>query len=320
MTGLYQVLGVPFGFLLRLIYNTFGFQNYAVSIVFLTLVARLVMIPSSIKQQKGMAKTQRMQAKLNKIQEKYAGDRQKIQEETQAFYQREGYNPMNAGCSPMLIQFALLFGLIGAIYYPLSNFLTGISDAEIKLLTDAVKTLGDSAMSKSTHLSELLVIDKIDQLIEMGVPGVSQATFDAIKGINFSFFGLFSLGDVPMNFKDGFHVIWFIPILSTLSTLGSSLYSQIKQRQTGANPAAAKSMGCMTVFMAAFSLYFVINYPAGVGIYWISSGIFGLISSIVIGHFYNPKKMIAKMMVDETVERRSREKSIIIAASKNEQN
>ena len=97
MTALYEILGVPFGFLLRIIYDTVGFQNYAVSIVLLTLFARLLMIPTTISQQKGMAKTQRIQPKLRRIQTKFAGDQRKIQEETSALYEREGYNPMSAG-------------------------------------------------------------------------------------------------------------------------------------------------------------------------------------------------------------------------------
>ena len=79
MTGLYEILGVPFGFLLRLIYDSVGFQNYAISIILLTLFSRLLMVPSTISQQKGMAKTQRMQAKIRRIQAKYAGNQQKIQ-------------------------------------------------------------------------------------------------------------------------------------------------------------------------------------------------------------------------------------------------
>ncbi|MBQ8016356.1 MAG: YidC/Oxa1 family membrane protein insertase, partial [Clostridia bacterium] len=145
MTGLYEILGVPFGFLLKLIYDSIGFGNYAISIVLLTLFSRLLMVPSNISQQKGMAKTQRIQPKLRRIQTKYAGNQQKIQEETNALYQREGYNPMNAGCAPMLIQFVLLFGLIGAIYYPLSNFLTGVTDAEIDLLAGALSNLETSS-------------------------------------------------------------------------------------------------------------------------------------------------------------------------------
>ena len=313
MTALYEILGVPFGFLLRLIYDTVGFQNYAISIVLLTLVTRLITIPSTISQQKGMAKTQRIQSKIRRIQTKYAGNQQKIQEETSALYQREGYNPMNAGCTPMLFQFILLFGLIGAIYYPLSNFLTGITEAEIKLLSDAVAKISSSKFASSSHLAELLIIQNIDQL--QGIPGVSQATYDAIANVNFDFFGLFSLGDVPKDF--GLHIIWAIPVLSFISSLSSGVYSHIKQKKS--NPAMANNptMGCMMFGMPLFSLYFVVNYPAGIGIYWIASSIFSFIITVVVGHFYSPKKTLAKIMVDETVARRSKENNTkLIAANK----
>lgn len=325
MTFLYETLGVPFGFLLRLIYESIGFQNYAVSIILLTFISRLIMIPSSVSQQKGMAKTQRLQPKIRRIQTKFAGDQRRIQEETTALYQREGYNPMNAGCAPMLVQFLLLFGLIGAIYYPLSNFLPGISDTEIKLLTDAVGKLDLGSATNSTHLAELLVIQHIDSL--QGIAGVSQATYDAIKAIDFNFFGLFSLGDVPSNYKDfgtfgaKAVAIWMIPALSFLSSLASGIYSQIKQKKTNPSMAKNPAMGCMTFGMPIFSLLIVVNYPVGIGIYWIASSVFGLLSTIVIGHFYSPKKTIAKIMVDETVERRSRENNLkLVAADRSKTN
>ena len=304
MTFLYDVLGPVFGFLLRIIYDTIGFGNYAVSIVLLTLLSRIIMTPTTISQQKGMAKTQRIQSKVRKIQAKYAGNQQKIQEETSALYQREGYNPMNAGCAPMIFQFVLLFGLIGAIYYPLSHFLTGITDDEIKILSAAVAKIDSSKFANSTHLAELLIIQNIDKL--QGLPGVSQATYEAIASVNFDFFGLFSLGDIPMGHKFP-HVIWIIPVLSFLSSFATGLYSQMKQKKQ--NPAMANNpmMGCMTLFMPLFSLYFVVNYPAGIGIYWIASSIFGFLSTVIVGYFYSPKKTLAKLMIDETVARRSKE-------------
>ncbi|MBR6701874.1 MAG: membrane protein insertase YidC [Clostridia bacterium] len=320
MIGLYKVLGVPFGFLLKLIYETIGFGNFAVSIVLLTLIARLILIPSTIQQQKGMAKNQRMQSKIRKIQEKYAGDQRRIQEETQALYQREGYNPMSAGCgAPMIIQFLILFGLIGAIYYPLSNFLRGISSQEITTLTSLITSFKPENMAKSTIMDELLVVQHIKEIAAKALEkGVSQATIDKIGAINFSFFGLFNLGDIPKNFKFP-HIIWAIPVLSTISTLASSLYSMIKQKDQQQNAAAAKSMGCMTIGMAGLSLWFVVSYPAGIGIYWIASGLFGFIQSVLIGHFYSPKKVLAKLMVEETVQRRSKENNIKFAAKVNEE-
>lgn len=317
MTILYETLGVPFGYLLKFIYQSVGFHNYAISIILLTLFSRLIMTPSTISQQKGMAKTQRLQPKLRKIQAKYAGDQRRIQEETTALYQREGYNPMSAGCAPLAIQFLLLFGLIGAIYYPLSNFLF-INDTEIKLLTDAVAKLDLGTATNTAHLAELLVIQHIDSL--QGIAGVSQATYDAIKAVNFDFFGLFSLGDVPANYKDiGTYgakaiAIWMVPVLSFLSSLASGLYSQMRQKQTNPSMAKNPAMGCMTFGMPLFSLWIVVKYPVGIGLYWIASSLFGLLSTIIIGHFYSPKKTIAKLMVDETVERRSRENSLKLVA------
>ncbi len=317
MTGLYEILGVPFGFLLKLIYDSIGFGNYAISIILLTLLSRLLMVPSTISQQKGMAKTQRIQPKLRRIQTKYAGNQQKIQEETNALYQREGYNPMNAGCTPMLFQFVLLFGLIGAIYYPLSNFLSGVTDAEIDLLAGALSNLETSSkFTNSTHLRELLIIQNINNPALQNIAGVSQATYDAIKGINFDFFGLFSLGDVPKD--SGIGVIWAIPVLSFLSSMATGVYSHIKQKKS--NPAMANNpmMGCMTFVMPLFSLYFVVNYPAGIGIYWIASSIFGFLSTVIIGYFFSPKKTIAKLMVDETVARRSKENNLKLVAERKE--
>lgn len=320
MTGFYEILGIPFGFLLRLFYDTIGLGNYAVAIVLLTLVARILMIPSSISQQKGMVKTQRMQAKIRKIQTKYAGNQQKIQEETNALYQREGYNPMGAGCAPMILQFLLLFGLIGAIYYPLSNFLydSEITKTEIELLTKAVTDLGLLENVKNSNLVELVIIQNINNPDLQGIAGVSEKAYEAIRSINFDFFGLFSLGDIPQGHA-WTDVIWAIPVLSFVSSMATGIYSQIKQKKT--NPAAqsnAAMMGCMTIGMPLMSLYFVVGYPAGIGIYWIASSVFGFISTVIIGHFYNPKKMMAKLMVDETVERRSRENSLKLAAERKE--
>lgn len=317
MTGLYETLGVPFGFLLRLIYDSIGFENYAISIILLTLFSRLLMVPSTISQQKGMAKTQRMQAKIRRIQAKYAGNQQKIQEETNALYQREGYNPMNAGCAPMLVQFVLLFGLIGAIYYPLSNFLTGVTDAEIGLLAEALSKLETSStFTNSTHLRELLIIQNINDPALQNIAGVSQQTYEAIKGVNFDFFGLFSLGDVPKG--HGISVIWAIPVLSFLSSMATGIYSHIKQKKSNPTMANNPMMGCMTFVMPLFSLYFVVNYPAGIGIYWIASSIFGFLSTVIIGYFYSPKKTIAKLMVEETVQHRSKENNMKLVAERKE--
>lgn len=325
MESLYVILGKPFGLIMRAFLGM-GITNYALLIVIVTLIARLIMIPSSIGQQKGMAKTQRMQAKIRKIQEKYAGDQRKIQEETQALYQREGYNPMNAGCAPLLVQFIVLFGLIGVIWYPLTNFLN-IQENYREILIEAAKFLKYQAPLKQERFFELVVIEHIADIqankaaiIASGIKldTIPQVVFDKIAKVDFTAFGI-PLGVVPKEVKLGeqYSIVWAIPVISTITTLGSSLYSTIKQKKSGgAAGQAAASMGCMTVGMAAMSLYFVVSYPAGIGVYWIVSGLLGLASTIIIGQLYSPKKVLARVMVDETIERRSRENNIKLVHNK----
>lgn len=310
MNFLYEYLGIPFGIILSFFYNTVALENYAFAIILLTLFARILMVPTSISQQKGMAKTQRMQSKLRKIQTKYAGNQQKIQEETTALYQREGYNPMGAGCAPMFVQFLLLFGLIGAIYYPLSHSF-GIPEEHIAELAAALKQItieGVNTSKISEFQQELYIIGYIDQIKEIVTGEELKNSIKIIEGINFELFGL-SLGDIPSSHKTP-HVSWLIPVLSFLSSMATGLYSQMKQKKS--NPAAANNamMGCMTFGMPLMSLIWVINFPIGIGVYWIASSVFGFISTVIIGHIYSPKKVMAKLMVEETIERRSKENSI----------
>lgn len=308
---MYQVLGIPFGFLLELIYKTIGLGSYAVSIILLTLITRFLTVPSSIKQQKGMAKTQRIQSKIRKIQTKYAGDQRKIQEETTALYQREGYNPMGAGCTPMLFQFIILFGLIGAIYYPLTNFLH-ISKDEVAIMANALN------IETKNIQAELLIMEnigKLRELFEMGkLEGVKAASLDAIGNVNFKILGV-SLGVKPTD--DGVTKwVWLVPVLSFLTSMLSGVYSMIKQKQQNPSAGSGPMMGCMMFGMPLLSLYFVINYPIGIGVYWIASGLFGFISTVIIGYFYSPKKTLARLMIDETIERRSKEENQKLIAAK----
>ena len=96
MDAIYTTLGIPFGYVLRFIFE--AVNNYGLALILFTLFARLLMIPTSIYQTKGTVKTQRLQPKIRRINAKYKGDQKKIQEETQALYQREGHNPMNIAC------------------------------------------------------------------------------------------------------------------------------------------------------------------------------------------------------------------------------
>ena len=299
---MYAVLGYPFGYVLRFIYDFIAHQNYGLSLILFTLFARLLMIPTTISQQKSTVKTQRIQPKIRRISEKYKGDQQKIQEETQALYRREGVNPMNMGCLPLIIQLPIIYGLIGVIYHPLKYALLINSDAISALSEKATALMGD--VGSRGRFVELYIIEHISEL--KGVAGVSEAVYEKIENFNFTFCGI-SLGSIPD--MHNFNILWIIPALAFISSMASSIYSMARSKKQNPSTNFA-SMGCMMLFMPLFSLYLTFQFPAGIGLYWIASNIFSFITMIITGILYSPSKLIARDMVDETVTRRSKENYI----------
>ena len=90
--------------------------SFGLTIIFFTVIIRLVLLPLSIKQTKSTAKMGAIQPEMKKIQEKYKKDPQKSQQEVMKFYKENGVNPMG-GCLPMLVQMPILF----ALFYVFNN-------------------------------------------------------------------------------------------------------------------------------------------------------------------------------------------------------
>lgn len=85
--------------------------DWGLAIIIVTLIIRILLFPLQRKQYKSTFKMQEVQPKMQRIQELYANDQQKMQEETMKLYQETGFNPLS-GCLPILIQmpiFVVLF-------------------------------------------------------------------------------------------------------------------------------------------------------------------------------------------------------------------
>ncbi len=92
--------------------------NYGIAIILLTLIVRIITLPLSISQTRQAAKMAQHQPEIKKIQEKYKGERQKMQMEMMAYYKTQGINPLAPvmGCLPALLQmpvFISLFNVLG---------------------------------------------------------------------------------------------------------------------------------------------------------------------------------------------------------------
>ncbi|QBI56741.1 membrane protein insertase YidC [Streptomonospora litoralis] len=87
---------------------------WGLSIVTLTVLMRLIMVPLFVKQMQTQRKMQDMQPQLMKVRERYKNDKQRLQQEQMKLYQESGTNPL-MGCLPLLLQMPVFFALFNVL-------------------------------------------------------------------------------------------------------------------------------------------------------------------------------------------------------------
>ena len=109
-----------FGYLLNFIYSLV--QNYGLAIIILSVLLKLALLPLSIKQQKTLKKTAKIQVKVKEIQEKYKNDQGKMNQEMMDLYKRENMSPFS-GCLSTILQLVILLAMFGLVRNPLTYML-----------------------------------------------------------------------------------------------------------------------------------------------------------------------------------------------------
>ncbi len=93
-------------------------ENYGLSIVVVTIILRIIILPLMIKQTKSARAMQELQPEMQKLREKYSAKdqqtQQKLQQETMKLFQEQSINPL-AGCFPIFIQMPILIAFYHAI-------------------------------------------------------------------------------------------------------------------------------------------------------------------------------------------------------------
>ena len=105
----------PLALLLQLLYSVIG--NYGVSLIVLTALIKLAMYPAYKSQMMSTQGMQEIQPKIKEIQNKYANDRQMMNQKISELYQQEGVSPA-AGCLPMIVQMFVIMGLFMLLRNP----------------------------------------------------------------------------------------------------------------------------------------------------------------------------------------------------------
>jgi YidC/Oxa1 family membrane protein insertase len=137
-------------------HDLFG-GSWGWSIILLTFTVRIAILPLTFKGVKSMQRLQTLQPEIKKIQERYKDDRQRMNQEVMAFYQREKVNPLGS-CLPLVLQipfFISLFYLLrsdefkadiagNAAFGPITNLAEKVtfSDQPVLLVTLIVLYVG----------------------------------------------------------------------------------------------------------------------------------------------------------------------------------
>lgn len=111
--GWFAFLALPILYLLKFFEGFLG--SWGLAIILLTLVAKLLLNPLSIKSLKSMKAMQKLQPRLKELREKYHDDKQRLNQETMHLFRTHKVNPMG-GCLPMLVQMPIYIALYKVLF------------------------------------------------------------------------------------------------------------------------------------------------------------------------------------------------------------
>lgn len=286
-----DIIAIPLGWIMRYLYNLVG--NYGVTLILFTLVTKILLLPLSVKQKKSTIRMAAFQPEIQRIQKKYANDQQKQSEEL-ARLQKDHNFSMTSGCLPTLIQLPILFGLINVIYNPLQHII-GVSKELIGKASQpgVLMTIAEGIVGKlSTYSPQTDIISAIKSSPAAFADVLDAATIAKVQDMNLKFLSI-DLTATPS--IKVFNILLIIPVLCGVSMMAQTFLTQKLSGQQS-NAQTNMMMGMTTLMM----VYFTFKMPAGVSIYWIFSGVFGILQELILSIFINPEK--EKEKIKEEIE------------------
>ena len=280
-----------FGYILNFIYQFV--QNYGVSIILFSILLKLILLPLSIKQQKTMKKTAKIQVKVKELQEKYKNDQMKMNQEMMDLYKKENMSTFS-GCLTSIIQIVLLFAMFGLVRNPLT-YMKKIDTTTIENYKNEIRQeVGENSIS--TNYPEISIVKYVNENKEK-----SDAAY-----INMNFLGL-DLSSVPQeNIKDP--KVYIIPILYVLTSMISMKIStnttqknnkdkkilekenkEVKKEQEELDMAEQMTKN-MSWFMPIMAVSISIIAPLGLALYWLVNNILMIFERLILNKILDSKE------------------------------
>ena len=303
-----------FGYLLNWLY--YIFNNYGIAIILFSIILRIILIPITIKQQKTMKKSEKLQGKMAEIQKKYKNNPEKLNQETIELYKSEKMSPFS-GCLSSILQLVIILSVFWLVSQPLT-YMKKINPEIIEKYTQIVQTEGTTRSGYAqigviqyaetkfqeveeelTNITKQLEKENIENREELetrkGELELQKEEYNQLR-LNMDFLGI-DLSKVPTQSLNDWRV-YIIPILyvitsfisikltTAVQTKNNKKKDVIVQENESNEPDPMEQMQAMnknmTYMMPIMSVAIAIIAPLGLALYWLISNILMIIERLII--------------------------------------
>lgn len=281
-----------FGTILNFIYNIVN--NYGFAIILFSILLKVVLLPLSIKQQKTMIKTTKLQEQMKALQFKYKNNPEKLNQETIRLYKSENMSPFS-GCLSAILQLVILLAVFYMVKSPLT-FVKGVSEEDINNYKNELQSANLEVNQAYPEISIIRHKGKEDEKVYL----------------NMEFLGL-DLSKVPMqNLSDP--KVYIIPILYILSTfistkLTTSMNKKDKDKKLlndhveeyeGESKEVKEEVQevdmmeqtnkSMSLLMPIMSISISLVAPLGLALYWLTSNVLMILERVFMNKYFKSKE------------------------------
>lgn len=270
-----------FGYLLNGIYGIVN--NYGIAIIIFTLIVKGLMLPISIKQQKTMKKTAKIQKESREIQEKYKNDQVRQSQELMDLYKRENMSPFS-GCLSSIIQIILVL----SVFYLVSSPLTYMKKVDSETINTYREQIQEEK-GEAVNYPEIAIIKE-------------KGKIDENVNINMEFLGL-DLSDIPtQNYEDW--TVYVIPVLYVMTSFISMRLTKNmtktdkedkkedkkeepkEENQNDSQEMMDEMNKQMNFMMPIMTVSIALIAPLGLALYWLVSNLLMIFERVVLNRFF----------------------------------
>ncbi|GAA0837227.1 membrane protein insertase YidC [Streptosporangium amethystogenes subsp. fukuiense] len=212
--------------------------NWALTIITLTVLMRLLIFPLFLKQMRSSKKMQELAPKVQEIRKRYKNDKQRMNQEVMALYQGQGANPLG-GCLPILAQFPIFISMFTVL-----------------------QAMANSPVPKFGMTQQLMDSARAAHIFGAPIPATFFTSANDIIALNAD----------PIITKVVLAVFVAISSLTTFLTVRQSVTRSMAQMPDNPMAQQQKILMYISPLFAIFSL----NFPLGLILYWVTTNLWTL--------------------------------------------